>query len=445
MNDKFPPQGHVFYRRMEHAHPVILRGEGVYLYDEEGNRYLDGSGGALVANVGHGVKSIARAMADQASRAAYIHATMFTSPAIEKYAEGLNQIVPIPDARFYFLSSGSEAIEAAVKLARQIQVEQGKTGRYLPISRWQSYHGASLGALAVAGKPKMRHLYRPMFVDFPHIEPPYCYRCPYGLEYPQCDLRCAMALEDEIKKQGTDLVSAFVAEPISGATLGAIVPPPEYWRRIREICDQYGILLIADEVMTGMGRTGKWFAMEHWHVEPDMITLGKGAAGGYFPLGIVAVRGDLVDVISAGRGNFNHGGTYSHHAVGAAAGLATLDHIRQHTLVQRVSQKESALQDALIDGLGDLDCIGDIRGKGFMWGVEFVADRDTKEPFDSQMNFAQRVADEAFRRGVIVYPGSGCVDGVSGDLIMIGPPFSIQADQIGEIVSVIKKSITSIR
>ena len=199
MTPKRHPHGHVFYRRMEHPHPMIQRGEGVYLYDTEGKRYLDGSGGAIVANIGHGVESVAQAMADQASKAAYIHGTMFTSNALEKYSEALNKITPIPDTKFYFLSSGSEAIEAAIKLARQVQYEQGKTSRYLPISRWQSYHGASLGALAVTGKPKMRSLFKPMLFDVPHIPPPYCYRCPYGLEYPQCNTRCALALKDEIK------------------------------------------------------------------------------------------------------------------------------------------------------------------------------------------------------------------------------------------------------
>ncbi|MEA2009004.1 MAG: aminotransferase class III-fold pyridoxal phosphate-dependent enzyme [Chloroflexota bacterium] len=441
MSDYVHPHGHVFYRRMGHHHPLILRGEGIYLYDSEGKRYIDGSGGAIVANIGHGVESVAQAMAEQASQAAYIHATMFTSEAIEKYSAALAKIVPVPEARFYFLSSGSEVIEAAIKLARQIQYERGKTSRYLPISRWQSYHGLSMGALAVAGKPKMRSLFRPMFVDFPHIPPPYCYRCPYGLEHPQCDLRCATALEDEIKIQGTETISAFVAEPISGATLGAVVPPPGYWPRIREICDEYEILLIADEVMTGMGRTGKWFAMEHWDVEPDILTMGKGAVGGYFPLGIVAIRGDLVDLIAAGTGDFVHGGTYSHHAVGAAAGLAALQHIQRNELVQNMPQKERSLERALNTHLGDLECVGDIRGKGLMWGVELVANRDTKEAFDPKIHFAQQVADEAFRRGLILYPGSGCVDGIAGDLIMIGPPFSIGDDEIDEMILIFKNSI----
>ncbi|MBS1249639.1 MAG: Adenosylmethionine-8-amino-7-oxononanoate aminotransferase [Chloroflexi bacterium] len=441
MSNYVHPHGHVFYRRMSHLHPMIQRGEGVYLYDSEGKRYLDGSGGPMVANIGHGVERVAKAMAKQASQAAYIHATMFTSEAIEKYSTALAEITPIPEARFYFLSSGSEVIEAAIKLARQVQYERGKTSRYLPISRWQSYHGTSMGALAVAGKPKMRSLFKPMFKDYPHIPPPYCYRCPYGLEHPECDLRCATALEGEIKIQGTETISAFVAEPISGATLGAAVPPHGYWPRIREICDKYEILLIADEVMTGMGRTGKWFAMEHWGVEADILTMGKGTVGGYFPLGIVATRGEIVDHIAAGTGDFVHGGTYSHHAVGAAAGLGTLHHIQENKLVRNMPQRERSLEHALRTHLGDLECVGDIRGKGLMWGVELVASRDTKKPFDANAHFSRQVADEAFERGLIIYPGSGCVDGVSGDLLMFGPPFAINDEQIEEMVSIVREVI----
>lgn len=438
------PHGHVFYRRMGQHHPILQYGEGVYLYDEEGNRYLDASGGPLVTNIGHGVHEIAEAMGEQAHQAAYMHATMFTSAAIENYANALSEITPLPDAKFYFLSSGSEAVEAALKLARQIQVERGHPNRHIPISRWQSYHGTSLGALAVSGKPKMRALYRPMFKDAPHIPPPYCYRCPFGQEYPQCNLRCAHALDDEIKKQGKDSVMAFIAEPISGATLGAVTPPPEYWSLIREICDEYEIMLIADEVLSGMGRTGKWFGIEHWNITPDIITIGKGAAGGYFPLGIVATRGEYVDLIFAGAGDFAHGGTYSHHAVGAAAGLATITYIQKDDLVTQVAQKESLFRQTLETALRPLECVGDIRGKGLLWGIELVADPTTKEPFDKKIHFAQKVADEAFQRGVIIYPGSGCADGVSGDLVMLGPPFAIQQHEIEFVVNMLREAVLAV-
>jgi adenosylmethionine-8-amino-7-oxononanoate aminotransferase len=438
------PHGHVFYRRMAHDHPLIVRGEGVYLYDSEGKSYLDGSGGALVANLGHGVAGIAQAMAEQASQAAYIHATMFTSEAIERYSESLAGIVPIPEAKFYFLSSGSEAVEGALKLARQIQVERGQPARHLVISRWQSYHGVTLGALAVTGKPKMRTLYSPMLRDMPHIPSPYCYRCPYELEHPGCQVRCAEALEEEIKCQGEGNVAAFIAEPVSGATLGGAVPPPDYWPRIKQICDRYNVLVIADEVLTGMGRTGKWFAVEHWDIQPDILTIGKGATGGYFPLAVLAARGELVDLIFESAGNFNHGGTFSHHAVGAAAGQAALELLQDGDLAAGVEEKGAYLEKALRASLSELGCVGDIRGMGLMWGVELVEDRETKRPFDSQKHVAQKVADEAFHNGLILYPGSGCVDGIAGDHFTIGPPFTITNEEIDKLVQITYASIQAV-
>jgi adenosylmethionine-8-amino-7-oxononanoate aminotransferase len=441
MSEHKHPHGSIFYRRMGHDHPEIVRGEGVYLYDRAGKSYLDGSGGAIVVNAGHGVEEIAQAMAAQAVQVAYIHPTMFTAEVIERYAAELAKIVPVEDPKFYFQTSGSEAVEAAIKLARQIQVERGEGARYLVISRWMSYHGLSLGALAASGKPKMRKLYEPMFQDVPHIPPPYCYRCPFGLAHPSCNLRCAEALEEEIIKQGPGQISAFLAEPVSGATLGAVVPPDGYWPKIKEICARYGVLLIMDEVMTGMGRTGKWFAAEHWGIKPDILTIGKGAASGYFPLGIVAARGADAAVIAEGSGDFSHGGTYSHHPVGAAAGLATLEHLRQHGLVETVSTKGQYLVEELHKRIGDLPCVGDIRGLGLMWGIEIVRDKASKQPFESSLHLGQKIADKAFELGLVVYPGSGTVDGVSGDHIMLGPPFCIAEDEISQLVDLLAAGI----
>jgi adenosylmethionine-8-amino-7-oxononanoate aminotransferase len=435
---------HVFYRRMGHVHPMITHGEGVYLYDNMGKRYLDGSGGAIVVNTGHGVSSIVEAIDQQTGKVAYIHPTMFTSVSIEKYAEELSRIVPLAEAKFYFLTSGSEAVEAALKLARQIQFDRGEQKRYLMISRWMSYHGLSMGALAVTGKHKMRKLYRTMFQDVPHIPPPYCYRCPFKLSHPNCMLQCATSLEDAVKMQGPELVSAFIAEPVSGATLGAVVPPNGYWPLIRQICDHYGILLIADEVMTGMGRTGKWFGVEQWDLGADIITIGKGAASGYFPLSITATKGEYVDLIAKRSGDFSHGGTYSHHAVGAAAGLATLEYLSANKLVENVKEKGNLLEQKLRQALSSSPFVGDIRGIGLMWGVEFVRDVKSKQPFDSKLHLAQKIADEAFRRGLVVYPGSGSVDGILGDHIMLGPPFCIEEGEIEELVAILKESLTAV-
>ena len=327
------PQGNVFYRDLAHDYPLIERGEGVYLYDSEGRGYLDASGGAVVANIGHGVTSVAEAMAAQAARAAYVHGSLFSTPVLEAYSQRLAPLVPLSDPRFYYLSSGSEAVETAVKFCRQVQVARGNAERTLIISRWGSYHGATLGTLALSGKPSMRKLYAPMFVEAPHIEPPYCYRCPFGRTFPACNLTCARRLETEILRQGPERVAAFIAEPVGGATLGGIVPPTGYWPLVREICDRHGVMLIADEVLTGFGRTGTWFAMEHLDVEPDVITMGKGAAGGYLPISITGVRARDVETVRQAQGNFNHGGTYSHHAVGVAAALATLDYLEENDLI----------------------------------------------------------------------------------------------------------------
>jgi len=420
---------------------MVERGSGVYLYDTAGRRYLDGSGGAIVVNIGHGVREVADAMAQQAAQVAYAHPTMFTSRPAEAYAEALAKVVPLPAARFFFLCSGSEAVETAIKLARQAHVECGRSGRYLVIARWQSYHGATLGALSATGKPKMRGPFHPLLPEMVHIPPPYCYRCPFGSTYPDCSVRCADALEEEIKRVGPDNVAAFIAEPVSGATLGAAVPPAGYWPRIREICDRYDVSLIADEVMTGFGRTGRWFAFQHWGVMPDLIAMSKGASGGYCPLCITAARGDLVDAIMSGSGDFVHGGTFSHHAVSTAAGLATLRYLQAHDLVAEAARKGQLMEEKLRRGLADLPCVGDVRGIGLMWGVELVTDRATKAPFPPEDHLAYQVADAAFARGLIVYPGSGCVDGVAGDHLTLGPPLVISEEQIDELVMLLRKAI----
>lgn len=450
---------HVFYRRMAHPHPPAVRGEGIYLWDDGGRRYIDASGGPVVVNVGHGVAQVAQAMAEQAANVAYVHGAVFTTGALETYSDRLAALAPLPEPRFYYLTSGSEAVETALKFARQVQVARGEPTREVVISRWGSYHGVTLGALAVTGKPKMRTLFAPLFHDQPHIPPPYCYRCPFGhavgepvepqgkpfgATYPTCDLACAQALETEILRQGPERVTAFIAEPVGGATLGAIVPPQGYWPRIAEICDRYGLLLIADEVMTGFGRTGRWFGMGHFGVQPDVMTMGKGATGGYFPLSITAVREADVDTVRQAHGDFTHGGTFSHHAVGAAAALATLRYLEEHDLVSAAATRGEYLGRRLQEALEGLPYVGDVRGLGMMWGVEFVADRETKTPLPPKLHFSQRVCDLAFERGVIFYPGSGSVDGVAGDHLMIAPPFVITEEEIDKVVSVLQKAISDV-
>jgi adenosylmethionine-8-amino-7-oxononanoate aminotransferase len=420
---------------MAHARPKISRGEGIYLWDESGKRYIDGSGGPLVINVGHGRSEIVEAMTRQAESAAYVHATMFTSEPLEQYAAKLAQVVPIPDARFYLLSTGSEVVEGAVKLARQIQMARGEESRHLIISRWKSYHGMSLGALAVSGRVGMRQPYTGMFRDMPHIDPPYLYRdAASGAE-------AADRLEEAILAHGPENVAGFIAEPISGASLGAAVPPDEYWPRIRQICDRYGLLLIADEVLVGMGRTGTWWGINHWDVIPDIMVASKGVAGGYFPLGVVAARGEDVDQIAGSLGDFNHGGTFSHHAVGAAAGLATIRVIEDEKLITNSAEMGRYLGQKLYHALNEHPLVGDVRGRGLFWGVEFVQDRETKTPFPAGRHLAWDIWQRAFEMGLITYYSQGCADGVNGDLIMLGPPLIVNKEQVDEMVQILVSAI----
>lgn len=438
------PDSHVFHRRLAHPHPFAERGEGIYLWDKKGRRYIDGSSGAAVVNIGHGRAEVAQAMAEQAAKVAYVHGTVFSTSALEDYSKRLAPLTPIAVPRFYYLSSGSEAIETAIKFSRQVSLARGEAAREVVISRWGSYHGATLGALAVTGKPRMRTPFAPLFRDHPHIPPPYCYRCPFGMTYPSCDLACAQSLESEILRHGADRVMAFIAESIGGATLGAVVPPDDYWPRIAQVCDRYGVFIIADEVMAGFGRTGRWFGIQHFDVEPDIITMGKGVTAGYFPLSITAVRDSDVQAVLEAHGDFVHGSTFSHHAVGAAAAQATLDYMEQHDLVSAADHLGTYLGKKLVAELGELPCVGDIRGVGMLRGIEFVADRETKEPLSPEIHFNRRVGDLAFEQGVIFYPGAGCVDGVRGDHLLISPPLIITETEIDEMVGVLREVVLEV-
>ena len=429
------PHGNVFYRTMNHPRPMIARGEGIYLYDESGKRYIDGSGGPLVVNVGHGRSEIVEAMTAQAAAAAYVHAIMFTSEPLEQYAAELAAVVPLPGPRFYFLSSGSEVVEGAIKLARQIQMARGEEKRNIVLSRWQSYHGMTLGALAVSGRAGLRAPYLDMFHDMPHIPAPYVYR------HPTDGVTLADRLEETILAYGAENVAGFIAEPISGASLGAAVPPDDYWPRVREICDRHGVLLIADEVLVGLGRTGAWWALDHWNIVPDILVTSKGTAGGYFPLGFIAARGEDVEQVRLKLGDFNHGGTFSHHAVGAAAGLATLRILQRERLIENSAAMGARLDKALREQLGDHPNVGDIRGRGLFRGIELVSDRATKQPFPLSDGIARRIWSRAFELGLVIYYSTGCADGKNGDVIMLGPPLIINQAQIEEMVGLLREAI----
>jgi len=429
------PNGNVFYRKLAHDRPMIAYGEGIYLYDRQGKKYLDGSGGPFVVNVGHGRQEIVEAMQQQLVSAAYVHAIMFTSEPLERYASELAEVVNMRDPRFYFLSSGSEVVEAALKLARQIQMARGEEGRHIVIGRHQSYHGMTLGALGVSGRPPLRKPYLDMMCETPHVQPPYPFRNESTGE------QAAAELERVIQEYGPERVAAFIAEPISGASLGAAVPPADYWPWIRQVCDQFGVLLIADEVLTGFGRTGKWWALEHWDVSPDILVSAKGTAGGYFPFGFVGASRDDVQQIHSVLGDFNHGGTFSHHAVGAAAALATLKILKEENLVDNAARMGTLLGAKLQSALGHLPNVGDIRGRGLLWGIEIIRDRETKAPFPASQHIAWEIWLKAFERGLIVYYSQGCADGVNGDVIMVGPPLIVEENQIDEIVEILAAAI----
>jgi adenosylmethionine-8-amino-7-oxononanoate aminotransferase len=435
----------VFPRSFRKTYPEAVRGEGCYLYTADGKEYLDAAGGAAVVTIGHGVKEVARAMAEQAERLAYAHTSQFRTPAAEQLARRLLALAP-PNfrdgGRVYFTSGGSEATETALKLCRQYFLERGETRRARVISRWQSYHGSTLGALSVSGNIRRRASYAPMLSEWGHIPPCYCFRCPLGLTYPRCDVACADELEKLLNSSGSKTVAGFIFEPVVGATLGAAVPPEGYLQRIWQICRTHDILLIADEVMSGMGRTGKVFACEHWGVTPDLILVGKGLASGYAPLGAVLVSKNVVETIARGSGVFQHGFTFNAHPVATAAGLAVLDFIERNRLFERVTRTGTELLAAL-EPLKRFATVGDVRGIGLLLGIEFVRDKKTREPFPRAAGFAGRVAEAAMEAGVVTYPIQGCVDGDRGDHILLAPPFIIDSREIKSLAEAMETAIAS--
>jgi adenosylmethionine-8-amino-7-oxononanoate aminotransferase len=433
----------LFPRDFLKSYPQATRAEGCFIYTADGRRYLDASGGAAVVTIGHGVEEVARSMADQAARLAYVHSSQFHTVVAEKLARRVLDLAPRPmrqNGRVYFTSGGSEATETAIKLARQYWLERGDTKRSRVIARVQSYHGSTLGALSVSDNARRREPFAPLLSEWGHVAPCFCYRCPFNLAYPECNVDCADDLERTLARDGTDTVAAFIFEPVSGATLGAVPPPDGYVQRIAEICRRHGILLIADEVMTGMGRTGRPFAIEHWDVAPDLILVGKGIASGYAPLGAVVVSGHVVDAISNGSGAFLHGFTYNSHPVATAAGNAVLDYAERQNLFARVDNAGRELRAAL-EPLKRFSVVGDIRGMGLLCGIEFVRDATTREPFPSDARIASRIAEDALESGVITYPIQGCVDGERGDHILLAPPFTISTGMIQMIASALEHAI----
>jgi adenosylmethionine-8-amino-7-oxononanoate aminotransferase len=438
----------VLRRSFRKPYPVAVRGEGVYVWDADGNRYLDFSGSVAVNFIGHGVREIADGMAEQARQLEFVHTSQFTTRVAEEFAAELLEFAGqhFSGGAVYFTSGGSESVETALKLARQYQVEIGERARYQVLSRQQSYHGSTLGALSISGNKKRREMYLPMVREFEHIGIPYCYRCAFDCTDScyNCGQQYAAELERAIQS-AKGAAAAFILEPMSGATLGAVTPPPGYLQSIADICRHHRVLLIADEVMTGMGRTGRNFACEHWGVAPDILVTAKGLSSGYAPLGAVIASQKVVDAIADGSAAFLHGFTYNAHPVSVAAGRAVLRRLRTLNLVHAADSAAertagSTLKKAL-EGLRDLDAVGDVRGLGLLCGVEFVADKKSKAPFPPQKNFAGLVGQACLRRGLLVYPMQGCVDGVAGDHLLIAPPAVITAEQIAWAATQIRESV----
>ncbi len=431
---------HVFPRVLNRTLPTAVAAEGAWIVDAEGKRYLDGAGGAIVVGVGHGDRELIDAATAQLHRTQYVHGTMFTTEALESYTDALAPLLPMDDARIYPVSGGSEAVETAIKLARAYHLARGDDARTAIIARRSSYHGNTLGALDVSGKEPIRKPYTPWLGRFLHAPAAYEYRCGNPLHPTGCGGWHAAELERMISLAGDDNVAAFVAEPIGGATLGAAVPTDDYWPAIVEVCRTHGILVIADEVMTGFGRTGRWFGVDHWGVRPDILTAGKGTTSGYVPFGFAAASGEVFDTVSTG--GFVHGFTWSHNALGAAVGSAVLRRLTRDGLIERSASLGGRLLDELRDALAEVAIVGDVRGLGMMIGIELVRERETKDPFPRAEGVTERVVAAAKTAGLLLYSSTGHVDGGNGDLLMLGPPF-VLTDEDTEVL--VARTVDAIR
>ena len=435
----------VFPRQITNPPIKAVSSDGCYIIDENGKQYFDGSGGAAVSCLGHGDPDVIKAVQDQTSKMAFAHTGFFSSDPAEELAELLIDNAPGELDRVYFVSGGSEAIEAAIKLARQFHIENGEPSRHHIIARKQSYHGNTLGALAAGGNKWRRNQFEPILIDVSHISPCYEYvdklKEETSFDYGQ---RVAQELEDEILRLGSDKVMAFIVEPVVGATMGAVPAVPGYFKKVRNICNKYGVLLILDEVMCGMGRTGHLFASEFDEIEPDILCIAKGLGAGYQPIGAMLCSKDIYDRLGKGSGFFQHGHTYMGHPVACAAGLAVLKAILNRKLLSSINNKSNQLFNCLKTQLEHPN-IGDIRGRGLFIGIEIVKNIETKKPFDPNLKVAASIKNAAFEAGLICYPMSGTRDGKWGDHILLAPPFILNENQIIELVNKLSIAIESLK
>jgi adenosylmethionine-8-amino-7-oxononanoate aminotransferase len=442
------PNVHAVHRDWDRPFPVIERAEGIYLYDQKGQRYIDGSGGSsVVTTIGHGVMEVTQAMVEQAQKFSFYPAHAFSN---EKFLELCDLVVSLApgdlkdNSRVWVTCTGTDATDDAVRLARQYWVESGKASKYQVITRWQAFHGNTISVAGYSGITGRRRTFQPMFIDSPHIPPAFCYRCPFEHTYPECNLLCARSLETAIRQQGPENVAAFIAEPVVGAALGCVAAPPGYFQHIREICDRYDVLFIADEVMTGWGRTGSLWGIEHWGVTPDIIATAKGMTAGYTPLSAVIARDEIWGTLEKNHSAFKAGHTLNANAVSCAGAIAVIQYILRNNLVENSRQRgEQALK-----GLGDLmekhPIVGDARGKGMMFGFELVKDQETKQIFDARQRASVTFESAAMRRGLVTYPCTGTVDGTLGDMMLLAPPLVTSEVQINDILNILDDTLGEI-
>ncbi len=425
------------------TYPVLDRADGIHVWDRDGRQYLDAIAGIAVANVGYGRQEVVDAIAAQAARLPYAVGNIFASEPALALADEIARVTPGDLDHVIFTSGGSEAVEVALKMARQFHVLRGEPDRSVFVSRWTNYHGATLGGLTVGGSKLRRRVYEPLLPATPHVRTPYCYRCPWPDSHPDCGPAAAAEVEAAIVEAGPSRVAAVIGEPIVASVGGAIRPPDDYWPRVREICDRHGVLLIIDEVVTGFGRTGRTFAVDHWGIVPDLIVMGKGMSGGYAPLGAVAARAHVRAAFEERGAAFEHIFTFGGHPVSAAAGLAVLAIWERERLTERAAALEGPFTAAL-DRLREHPFVGDVRVSGLMAGIEFVADRATKAPFEPAMKVGTRVREAGLRNGIVTYPGSGMADGTRGDIINLYPPLIVTEADIAEMSERLETTFTEV-
>ena len=440
------PNVHAVHRDWDREFPVMERAEGIYLYDQDGRKYIDGSGGSsVVTTIGHGVTEIAQAMFEQAQKFSFYPAHAFTNEQFLELSDLVVSLAPggLKDAsRVWVACTGTDATDDAVRLARQYWITKGKPSKYQVITRWQGFHGNTISVAGYSGISSRRNIFQPMYVESPHIPPAFCYRCPFEHTYPECNLLCARALETAIRQHGPENIAAFIAEPVVGAGLGCVPAPPGYFQEIREICTRYDVLFIADEVMTGWGRTGRMWGIEHWGVTPDIIATAKGMTAGYTPLSAVIARDEIWATLEKAHSPFKAGHTLNANAVSCAGAIAVLHYIQKHDLVENSRRRgEQALK-----GLGNLmekhPSLGDVRGLGLMFGFELVRDQDTKRPFEAQQRASAVFERAAWQRGLVSYACTGTVDGTLGDMVLLAPPLVINEAQVNDILTIIDDSLS---